>query len=60
MGLEREELLLWQSCLKEGKSLPRDFDTQGLEPPFELRDREADMRTAYTFFADKLGKGAES
>ncbi len=60
VGLDRKDFEFWQSCLKEGKSLPKDFDTQGLQPPFELRDREADMRTAYTFFADKLGKGAES
>ncbi|WP_437737335.1 N-6 DNA methylase [Sorangium sp. So ce1335] len=60
VGLDREAMLLWQHCLKEGKPLPKGFDTQGLEPPFEIRDREADMRTAYAFFADKLGKRSAS
>jgi hypothetical protein len=59
VGLEREALLLWQSCLKDGTKLPQGFDTQGLEPPFEIRDREDDMRLAYAFFAERLGKKAE-
>jgi hypothetical protein len=33
----------------------RDFDQQNLKPPFELRDREADMRHADAFFVRELG-----
>ena len=58
VGLERKDFELWQSALKSGASLPKDFDTQGLEPPFDVRDREDDMRTAYAYFAEKLGKPA--
>ena len=58
IGLERKDFELWQSALKSGTSLPKDFDTQGLEPPFDVRDREDDMRTAYAYFAEKLGKSA--
>ncbi len=55
VGLERKDFELWQQCLKENKPLAHDFDRQNLEPPFQLRDREDDMRLAYTFFAEKLG-----
>jgi hypothetical protein len=58
IGLERKDFELWQEALKSGIQLPRDFDTQGLEPPFDVRDREDDMRTAYAYFAEKLGKNA--
>ncbi|MGZ6321963.1 MAG: Eco57I restriction-modification methylase domain-containing protein, partial [Ktedonobacterales bacterium] len=60
VGLERKDFELWQSCLKDKKPLPKDFDTMGLEPPFEVRDREEDMRTAYAYFAKTLGKGTPS
>ncbi|MFT3770140.1 MAG: N-6 DNA methylase [Minicystis sp.] len=56
VGLERKDFELWQSCLKDNKPLPKGFNTQGLEPPFEVRDREEDMRTAYAYFAKTLGK----
>lgn len=55
VGLERKDFELWQQHLKENKPLPAGFDRQNLEPPFQLRDREDDMRLAYTFFAEKLG-----
>lgn len=55
VGLDRKAFELWQACLQDGTPLPRDFDRQRLEPPFDLRDREDDMRTAYTFFAERLG-----
>lgn len=55
VGLERKDFELWQQCLKEQKALPDGFDRQNLEPPFEVRDREADMRLAYAFFAEQLG-----
>lgn len=54
VGLERKAFELWQSCLATSTPLPPDFDTQGLvpftdpnRPPFDLRDREADMRFVY-------------
>lgn len=55
VGLERKDFELWQQCIKENKPLPAGFDRQNLEPPFQLRDREDDMRLAYAFFAEKLG-----
>ncbi|HKO89882.1 MAG TPA: DNA methyltransferase [Polyangiaceae bacterium] len=67
VGLDREDFKLWVSCLKSGTPLPKDFDTRGLVPfylgdqassnlaPFDLRDREADMRHAYAYFLQKLG-----
>jgi hypothetical protein len=58
IGLARKDFEIWQSALKSGDTLPKDFDTQGLEPPFDVRDREDDMRTAYAYFAEKLGKPA--
>jgi hypothetical protein len=58
VGLDRKDFELWQSALKSGEKLPKDFGTQGLEPPFDVRDREDDMRTAYAYFAEKLGKPA--
>jgi hypothetical protein len=58
--LDRKNLDLWQTCLQEGRPLSKDFDTMGLDPPFETRDREDDMRTAYAFFAEKLGKGTQA
>lgn len=54
IGLSRQDFELWQSCLQTDSELPKDFDTQGLEPPFEVRDREADMTHAYRFFAKEL------
>jgi hypothetical protein len=50
VGLDRKRFELWQACLRDGKDLPADFDQQGLQPPFERRDREDDMRAAYAFF----------
>lgn len=50
VGLERRSFEVWQDHLKRGAPLPADFDTKGLVPPFEVRDREEDMRTAYAFF----------
>ena len=55
VGLERKDFELWQSCLKAGTPLPAGFDTQGLIPPFDVRDREDDMRTAYAYFEKVLG-----
>ncbi|HMY17912.1 MAG TPA: hypothetical protein PKA58_16425, partial [Polyangium sp.] len=55
VGLERKSFDIWQQSLKTGEALPKDFDRQNLEPPFEVRDREADMRRAYRFFAERLG-----
>ncbi|WP_437986664.1 Eco57I restriction-modification methylase domain-containing protein [Sorangium sp. So ce117] len=57
VGLDRKAFELWQACLKEGKRLPDDFDRQQLEPPFDVRDREDDMRAAYAFFAERLASG---
>lgn len=52
----RKAFKLWQNCLQNGTSLPKDFDTQGLVPftepgraPVDVRDREANMRWAYAF-----------
>jgi hypothetical protein len=59
VGLERKQFELWQACLKNGEALPKGFDRQNLEPPFEVRDREADMRTAYAYFAARLGMVTE-
>ena len=55
VGLDRKDFELWQACLSAGKKPPKDLDTMGLEPPFEARDREEDMRAAYAFFAGRLG-----
>lgn len=55
VGLERKQFEIWQACLKNGEALPKGFERQNLEPPFEVRDREADMRTAYAYFAARLG-----
>lgn len=55
VGLDRKDFELWQSCLKAGTPLPAGFDTQGIIPPFDVRDREDDMRTAYAYFEKVLG-----
>jgi hypothetical protein len=55
VGLDRKSFELWQDHLRQGKPLPRDFDTKNLVPPFDRRDREEDMATAYEFFARTLG-----
>jgi hypothetical protein len=54
VGLERKDFELWQSALKAGTPLPSDFDRQSLVPPFDVRDREEDMRTAYSYFSERL------
>ncbi len=54
VGLDRRSFDLWQECLREDRPLPSDFDKKNLTPPFELRDREIDMTTAYTFFQERL------
>lgn len=56
VGLDRKSFELWQDCLRQDRPLPADFDSKNLEPPFEVRDREADMTTAYEFFSRELGK----
>jgi hypothetical protein len=58
VGLDRKSFETWQNHLRSGAPLPRDFDTKNLTPPFEVRDREADMRHAHAFFAAKLDRGA--
>lgn len=55
VGLDRKSFEQWQLHLRDGTSLPPDFDSKNLEPPFEVRDREVDMGTAYEFFAKHLG-----
>jgi hypothetical protein len=57
VGLDRKSFELWQTHLAAGTPLPPDFDTQDLQPPFDVRDREVDMAAAYTFFAERLGIG---
>jgi len=59
VGLDRKTFELWQACLREGRELPKEVETKGLVPPFEKRDREEDMRTAYGFFAGRLVGGGE-
>ncbi len=54
VGLDRKSFELWQDCLRQDRPLPADFDRKNLEPPFEVRDREADMTTAYEFFRERL------
>lgn len=49
---------LWQDHLRRSAPLPPDFDTKGLAPPFDVRDREEDMGHAYEHFARTLGRGA--
>lgn len=56
VGLDRKTFELWQHHLKAGTKLPADVDTRGLIPPFEVRDREEDMRHAYAFFAERLAQ----
>jgi hypothetical protein len=60
VGLDRKRFELWQQSLRDGKELPSDFDRQGLQPPFERRDREEDMRAAYAFFERVVGGGVVS
>jgi hypothetical protein len=54
VGLDRKGFEQWQQNLRDGAPLPPDFDKRNLEPPFEVRDREEDMGTAYEFFAKQL------
>ncbi len=60
--IDRKSFALWQDHLRRGAPLPKEFDTKGLTPPFDLRDREADMRLAYAFFVERIGlaKGAKA
>jgi len=58
VGLRRKNFERWQQHLRDGTPLPSDFDKRNLEPPFEVRDREEDMGTAYEFFAKQLGAPA--
>ncbi|MBK7823503.1 MAG: N-6 DNA methylase [Tessaracoccus sp.] len=60
VGLDRKSFELWQDHLRTGTPLPPDFDTKNLAPPFDRRDREADMSHAYNYFAATLGKGNAS
>lgn len=60
VGLTRQDFELWQGCLSTGDALPAGFETQGLKPPFDVRDREADMTQAYEFFARELGIDTET
>ena len=60
VGLDRRAFETWQACLAAGTPPPPDLDTQGLEPPFDQRDREDDMRAAYAFFAAALGGSVAS
>lgn len=55
VGLDRRSFETWRECLSEGRALPGDFDTKGLVPPFERRDREEDMGVAYAAFAGAVG-----
>ena len=55
IGLARRDFETWQRHRAGEGALPLGFDKRNLEPPFELRDREDDMRIAYEFFAQKLG-----
>jgi hypothetical protein len=61
IGIKRDAFDLWRACLAKKEPLPDDIDTQNLEPfddpdhPFDVRDREADMRHAYAFFVKELG-----
>jgi hypothetical protein len=54
VGLDRKSFELWQDHLRTGTPLPPDFDTKNLVPPFDRRDREADMSHAYNHFAATL------
>ncbi|MBK6518678.1 MAG: hypothetical protein IPG04_32205 [Polyangiaceae bacterium] len=56
VGLDRKSFELWQEHLRQDRPPPKDLDTQGLTPPFEVRDREADMATAFRFFEERLGR----
>jgi hypothetical protein len=54
VGLDRKSFEVWQGCLRTGAGLPGGFETKGLSPPFERRDREEDMRLAYGVFERTL------
>ncbi len=58
VGLDRKTFEQWQDHLRTGAPLPADFDRKNLVPPFERRDREADMAHAYHHFARTLAKGS--
>jgi hypothetical protein len=55
VGLDRKPFEFWQDHLRRGVPLPGDFETKGLVPPFQIRDREEDMGHAYECFARTLG-----
>ncbi len=55
VGLDRKTFEQWQACLRTCEPLPKETDTKNLEPPFEVRDREADMSHAYAWFKGRLG-----
>jgi hypothetical protein len=51
VGLDRKSFETWRECLLENRALPSGFETKGLVPPFERRDREEDMGVAYGVFS---------
>jgi hypothetical protein len=55
VGLDRKTFDLWQDHLRSGAPIPKDLDTKGLVPPFEVRNREEDMALAYEHFAHSIG-----
>lgn len=47
LGHDRKTFEAWQAALETGTAPPEEADTERYTPPFETRDREADMRHAY-------------
>lgn len=54
VGHDRKTFEAWQDALENGDPAPGDADTARYLPPFETRDREADMRHAYERFRGLL------
>lgn len=54
VGHHRKTFEAWQVALETGATPPDEADTRGYTPPFEIRDREADMRHAYGTLAKQL------
>ncbi|MEQ9080757.1 MAG: hypothetical protein RLP09_43235 [Sandaracinaceae bacterium] len=60
VGHNRKTFEAWRGALDRGEPPPAEADTLRYLPPFETRDREADMRHAYQMVALQLEDGPET
>lgn len=59
VGHDRKTFEAWQAALETGTAPPEQADTGRYTPPFETRDREADMRHAFAAFAGRVPQAEE-